>query len=474
MKKMMHILYLLPLMLLVMLTGCSLHSDDDLYHIPELPATFQNLTSQISSITDKGAEYCAPLSGENIQNIQLQDLDGDGVVDSAITFFRMSGEENPLKIYIYHEYEGLYELAAVIEGAGTAINYVDYVNLDDKPDKEIVVSWQYSDKLHFLDAYSVSGGQVVEMLHTDYTLFKVFDMDRNNDQEIIVINEQTDGSKQIHLYDCKDGLMELDSTAEISRYAIPQGDAAQTGTSLKESDVRRSYLKDLVPAIYVTSDLFSENNNFRYTDIFVWEAGQGRGSKKELRNVTLDPDEGYSASTVGNYAVVGPMDINKDSILELPSSVEIKEYKPTGTVPNFWLNKWNQYDIDGNPNYVYTTYYNDRDGWYLELPDEWNDKITLSRSDAAGGGERAVIFSYWDKESGNEPVPFLTIYRLAGSNRMSWANLPGRFRLGDSGEENPSILYAGRFESGAWDCGLNEQTLREKFHVIRADWGSSD
>ena len=130
------------LLALLSLAGCSLHSDDDLYHIPEPPREFQNLTNRISTVTDQGAEYSAPLSGENIQNIQLQDLDGDGVVDSAITFFRMSGEENPLKIYIYRQTEGDYELEAVIEGAGTAINYVDYVNLDDKPDKEIVVSWQ--------------------------------------------------------------------------------------------------------------------------------------------------------------------------------------------------------------------------------------------------------------------------------------------------------------------------------------------
>ena len=80
------------LLALLSLAGCSLHSDDDLYHIPEPPREFQNLTNRISTVTDQGAEYSAPLSGENIQNIQLQDLDGDGAVDSAITFFRMSGE----------------------------------------------------------------------------------------------------------------------------------------------------------------------------------------------------------------------------------------------------------------------------------------------------------------------------------------------------------------------------------------------
>lgn len=473
MKKNKGIRFVLSLLGLMILTGCSLHSDDDLYHIPKLPKQFQNLTEQISTILSQGAEYSAPLGGENIQNVQLQDLDGDGVVDSAIAFFRMNGEENPLKIYIYRQYEGAYELSATIEGAGTAINYIDYVDLDGKPDKEIVVSWQYSDKLHFLDAYSVANDQVVQMLHTDYTIFKIFDMDRNNDQEIVVINEQTDGNRQVELFDCRDGLMELDSTAPISKVENLPANLLQPSSGMKESDVRKGFLKDLVPAIFVTSDLMNESSNFRFTDIFVWEKGETTKAEQRLRNITLDPKENYSVSTVGNYAVVGPMDINKDSILELPSSVEIKEYKPTGTVPNFWLNRWNQYDINGKAHYVYSTYYNDRDGWYLEIPEAWLDKITLSRSDAAGGGERAVIFSYWEKDSGEEPIPFLTIYRLSGSNRVSRANLPDRFRLADSGEDSPSTIYVARFEKSSWGCGLNEETLRARFHVIRADWGSS-
>ena len=50
----------------------------------------------------QGGEYAAPLTGEMIQSVQLQDLDGDGRQE-AIAFFRMSSEEKPLKIYIFRQ-----------------------------------------------------------------------------------------------------------------------------------------------------------------------------------------------------------------------------------------------------------------------------------------------------------------------------------------------------------------------------------
>lgn len=456
---------LLPAALCLLLAGCAQQSDDNLYRLPELPREFKNLTSEINEVLSQGAEYCAPLGGENIQNIQLQDMDGDGVVDSAIAFFRMTGEESQPKIYIYRQMGETYELEAVIEGPGTGINYIDYVNLDDSPDKEVVVSWQLSDQLHFLSAYSVSSEQVVELLRTDYTAFKLYDMDRDDNEELLILNTKPEGGSEVELYDFRDGLMEPDSAAPLSKNI----------GAVQDEGMRKGYLWDAVPALFVTSELsngINETSSGQVTDILVWEQKEPN-ARKQLRNITLQPESNTSEGTLNIYAALKPTDINQDGILELATSAAVEEYRPSGSAPNFWLNRWSQYDISGTPYYVCTTYYNKQDGWYLILPDEWEGKITLSRSDAAGGGERAVIFSYWDKESGAEPIPFLTIYRLSGSNRVSRGSLPGRFRLGDSGEDNPTVIYAAELMDG-WDCGLDEAGVREHFRIIQTDWDSFD
>lgn len=439
-------------------TGCSAFlAEDDLYLLPKMPEDYQDLTEQIQAVINQGAEYSAPLTGENIQNIQLQDLDGDGVAESALAFFRMSGEEKPLKIYIYHQSRDAYELQSVIEGAGTNINTIAYENLDDNPDRELIVSWQISEKVHLLSAYSVSPGQVVEIFSTDYTNFSLFDMDQDNEQEIMVLKAASEGGGDMELYDFQDGMMQLQSTAPLS--------TGVTNVS-EDSDLRRGYLRDYVPALFLTSS-FGENGNSSVTDIFAWDPDEAT-----LRNITLDEALGFSSSTWGYYSVVSPTDIDKDSIMEIPSSTAIQEYRQTSSAPNFWINRWSKYDLEGNAWPVFTTYYNSQDGWYLILPEHWLGKITLSRNDAAGGGERAVVFSYWEGDNDVAPIPFLTIYRLSGSNREARASLPGRFLLGDSGEDEPSVLYAARFEENSWDCGLDEESLKEQFQIIRTDWDS--
>lgn len=439
-------------------TGCSafLLAEEDLYQLPEMPKDYQNLTSQTQAVIDQGAEYSAPLTGENIQNIQLQDLDGDGEAESALAFFRMSGEEKPLKIYIYRLHEEIYQLQSVIEGAGTNIHSISYENLDDDVDREIVVSWQISEKVYLLAAYSVAPDQVVELFSTDYTDYQILDMDQDGKQEIAVLKSASEGGGDLELYDFREGIMSLQSAANLS-----------TGiTNLGESELRRGYLKGFQPALFLTS-AYGETGNSSITDIFAWDQ-----KVQSLRNVTLDPEEGFSASTWSYYPVVAPTDIDKDSILEIPTSTAIQEYRQTSSAPNFWINRWSKYDLNGTAWPVFTTYYNNQDGWYLILPDHWLGNITLSRNDAAGGGERAVVFSYWEGDNNVEPIPFLTIYRLSGSNRETRARLPGRFLLDDSGEDEPSILYAAKFEENSWDCGLDEESLKAYFQVIRADWDS--
>lgn len=436
-------------------TGCSAFlAEDDLYQLPEMPQDYQDLTSRTQAVIDQGAEYSAPLTGENIQNIQLQDLDGDGESESALAFFRMAGEEKPLKIYIYRQHEDSYELQSVIEGAGTNIHSVSYVNLDEDPDKEIVVSWQISEKVYLLAAYSVAPDQVVELFSTDYTSYQIMDMDQNGDQEIVVLKAATEGGGDMELYNFNGGMMQLQSSAPLSSGI----------TDVAEGELRRGYLKGLVPALFLTC-AYGEMGNSSITDIFAWDT-----ATQTLSNVTLDKEQGFSASTWGYYSVVGPTDIDKDSIMEIPISTAIQEYRQTSSASNFWINRWYKYDIKGTAWPVFTTYYNNQDGWYLILPDHWLGNITLSRNDAAGGGERAVVFSYWEGDNSVEPIPFLTIYRLSGSNRETRAKLPGRFLLGDSGEDEPSILYAAKFEENSWDCGLDEESLKESFQVIRADW----
>ena len=192
-----------PLLLtavLVLLGGCSFNSPEDLYTVPKAAEDYTNLQMEIDKVRNANAEYAGPLTGSYTQPVQLMDLDGDGVQE-AVAFFRTTAVDNspPLKIYIYHQTEeGQYAVQTIIEGEGTAINSISYVDLDGhtgpngETDRELVVSWRLSDQMYRLMAYSVSGGEAnVVLPAVSYTEYTLMDMDKDNQQEIVVLNLNT-------------------------------------------------------------------------------------------------------------------------------------------------------------------------------------------------------------------------------------------------------------------------------------------
>ena len=103
---------------------------------------------------------------------------------------------------------------------------------------------------------------------------------------------------------------------------------------------------------------------------------------------------------------VSPTDINNDYVLELPSPCAC--CPPMDRDPgsaNFWLIDWSQYDETGTCSHVMTTYHNVADGWYLEIPEDWRDEITISRNDAVTG-QRQVVFSLWQGGGPGAGCPF--------------------------------------------------------------------
>ena len=106
-----------------------------------------------------------------------------------------------------------------------------------------------------------------------------------------------------------------------------------------------------------------------------------------------------------------------------------------------------------------TTYHNVVDGWYLTIPDEWKDRITISRRDQITG-LREVVFSLWRGED-QPPLAFLSIYRGARAPE-------GAFILRDEG----TVVYSAVFYKENWDCGLDGAGLLERFSTIRSSWDS--
>ena len=186
-------LWLVLALAAVMLTGCGKgdfklnFNPQELYALPELPAKYTELNSQLTAILESGAEYAAPASGTNVQPVQMTDLDGDGREES-LAFFRCAGEEKPLKIYIFAGKDDTYEPAAVIEGSGSAISSIAYSDLNGDGVTELVVGWKVNTELQALSVYTLGENGTEELLKSvDYVKYAITNLDQDACQELVVL-----------------------------------------------------------------------------------------------------------------------------------------------------------------------------------------------------------------------------------------------------------------------------------------------
>jgi hypothetical protein len=389
-----------------------------------------------------GGEAIAPVGGNNTQSVQLVDLDQDGI-EEAVAFFRDRTAAKPLKIAIFRQTGGgSYELSARIEGAGDDIESIEYRDLLGDQSMELLISWQVTPMVHTLVAYSVEEGEAAELMRSGFTRYLSFDITANGKTDLLLL--QLDSAEpaqgRVELYTGAEGAMEFQSAAPLS------------AGNLTLQTIESGRLLGDVPALFVTS-IFDES---RYiTDVFALaDAG--------LRNITTGEAEHFSLSTLRHFTNVALADINGDGILEIPLTRAIPAYHADTAADTFWEVLWTQFDAAGQGTCALRTYHNNSDRWYLKLPDSWDGAITLARREYTTIGERAVVFSHWTGDSDIPPEPFLSIYRLTGNTRQSHATQDKRFIL----RTDTETIYAAEFHDAAWNCGLDKDSLIQRFFVM--------
>ena len=127
---------------ILLLTGCSMTTVDEMYQLPKRSEDYNDLQSAIdSAMVD--LSYSAPLTGENQQNVQMADLDGDG--NPEYLLFAKSTQEKPMRILVFQELDGTFVNVDTVECNGSAFDQVEYVDMDGKGGAEVDwCSWPLS------------------------------------------------------------------------------------------------------------------------------------------------------------------------------------------------------------------------------------------------------------------------------------------------------------------------------------------
>lgn len=436
--------------LLAVLSGCTVprltFNPQELYTLPELPAKYTELNALISAILDGGAEYAAPASGTNIQPVQLVDLDGDGG-EEAVAFFQNANEEKPLKIYIFSARENSYEQTDLIEGSGSGIYSIAYNDLDGDGMMELLVGWKTAPELQVLEVYAPRSGGTEALVRTDYVKYTTTDLNGDQRQELVVLRADEEGEGIADYYNWQeDGGLASQSPARIS---VTMAELSQQGR------VSRGTLQGGIPALFVTG---VTESLWAITDVLTLQNG-------ELTNIALSGVTGVS-DEIAAYCGLYPTDINGDGLTETPFPTDLLSLTDEGA--SYRRIDWYCYDADGQPDLALRTYHSMEDGWYLQLPEDWRDRIWVSRTAAAD--EAAVTFYILD--AGGAVEPFLRITAITGANRETRAVRGTRFLLSRQSE----IIYTAELleANDTWQYGVTADGVRAAFSLIAAEWTAGD
>lgn len=443
------ILAVVGMCLLLAAGGCGFSlSPEDLYSLPQLPEEYTELNIRLNQVMESGAEYAAPVSGNNIQPVQLEDLNGDGE-EEAVAFFRNAADERPLKIYIFTPRGQSYEQAAVIEGTGTSIYSVAYEDLDQDGWKELLVGWRVNTDLQALSVYTLHSGEPEELISgISYVKYAVSDLNGDELEELVVLRSDQDGNGLADYYCWQEGTLQPRISARITS---TMAELSQQGR------VKNGTLADGTPALFVTG---VEESSVMATDILAVR-------NEELVNILLSDVTGVT-SEVAPFCALYPEDINGDSVTEVPHPVATAAGAAEDDSASHRID-WYAFSSDATSSIALRTYHSMEDGWYLVLPDSWIGQVMFSRT--VGTDENTVTFAY--RQGGTEDLrEFLRISRLTGSGREARAARGGRMIL----RRQPEVIYTAEFldADGGWDYAMDEEELREAFNLITTEWAPSD
>ena len=420
---------------LLLLTGCSLRTLDALYQVPKRSDEFQNLQSAIDRHLGN-LEYCAPLSGENLQAVQAADLDGDG--NQEYLLFAKGNAEKPLQILIFHLVDQAYVLADTIQSYGSAFDSVEYAYVNDKAGYELIVGCQISDQVaRSVCVYSFVNGKIVSLMDTNYSRFLSCDLTADGRSELLVL--RTGETEE------DNGLVELFAFKQNGMERVDQVMLSEPVDQVKRIDTGK--LQGGRPAVYVASSAASDTI---VTDVFAVVKGQ-------LTNISMRLEGDTCVKTLQDHYLFAD-DIDGDGVMELPALVKMKTPTDRELSDLQYLVRWYAITADGQQVDKLYTCHNLQGSWYMTLDENWAERVVMLRQGSS------CEFYVWD-EGYTSANKIMTVYYLVGTSREELASKHNRFVL----YEGETVVYAANLDVNSVSYGLTQDSVIESFHLLQQD-----
>lgn len=367
---------------------------DDLMHPPTPFGSNKQLQEAFVAACGKDTILKAPIYGDHRSAFVLYDMDQDGK-NEAIVMFVYKTDKAVLQLALFQEdQQGQWQLVDQRIGAGTEVYDVNFVQMAQGEAPKIVITWNLTEsaatKKLTIYSYLTEQGTVKQLAEESITTMIPADIDQDGSQELVYILQETlEGLTQ-----ARARVLKLNpQTQTIGVVAETPMDPRVSGYMPLQTDQRADN-----GAVRIVADAYQGSNSM-ITEMLYWDKKASR-----LVNPLLDA-QALTNTATQRPQLIGSVDINNDSILEIPLSqrmpggITLREGDLSNT--EFYLTQWTDFDLAGKGTAVCYCAMILPDQYYFLIPQEMKDRITITSDETE---HRMRVFEYdpEKKERGRE------------------------------------------------------------------------
>ncbi len=427
--------------MIILCGGCSLRTGDGLLLLPKVPAEYVQLQQELDRILDTGAVYAVAETGTNRQAVQLKDLDGDGA-EEALAFFRTAS--GAFQVYVFRQENDAYQVIGMAEGYGSTLRAVYYPKLSDGQ-SGLAMCWGLDEGgAYGMTVYGFQESGMTQLLNIQYGDVTIHDIDRDGSEELaFAIRDGDTGLYSARVYRHQNGQYRI-------LYEVPMCLEVRSVANMQFGTVEGNLL-----GLYIDS---SSTAGGYVTDLICYDG-------QRAQNYTIDQASGSGGRT-RRPASVFCSDVSGDGRVDIPVSHTFS-YEPNEVEARARLD-WYNFGPEGQEKLVASTLHSVSESWYLRWPEQWGDRVRVTKG--SGAGLTKTIFSVAGTDGQNEEL--LTLWRFAGDNREQSATI---YRNLSSLLTNAAGIYrysiAPRADS---QLALTGDELKALFYPIEIGWHAEE
>ncbi|MBP1559221.1 MAG: hypothetical protein J6B40_06620 [Oscillospiraceae bacterium] len=418
--------------LCLLLSGCSpiTLSVEDLMRPPQLSESQRQVHDALmSALGTSGSNVSLryPRSGSNRSAFTFFDLDGDGQQE-AMVFYTLADAQDDFYINVMEQGEQGWYSVYDIPGVGSGVESVEFAPVTDADGRDIIIGWAAEENsIGQLSVLRYQDNKLSSLYQSRYTKYTTADLNQDGLLELLTVTMSNSGGKPFaSLITRREGKLDAVSNLPLN---------------LNMTSFSRLYAGWINP--FETGLVVDGYEGQTFTSELLL-------IKNEMLSLPFAEESPFYTDVARRQGVVYSRDVDGDDILELPIQ------KPAPGKTGLYYTDYCQVNGEQELELVETAYVSDSEGYIFYLPEQWRDRVTVSRSKT---GE--VVFGLYDAETGMQGRDLLRIRVYSEKDYQDKFDTERYQKIGRRG----NFLYYVNVVEGE-ELSITQGQVKELFEII--------